>query len=310
MAGVLCFGNLQLDVLCRTVTALPAPGELCRIDGIDFALSGNAGNVAMTLARLGIAVDLAGYAGADMMGEQLRAMLTAQGVGTGRLLRHPTAGTGTSVLALAPHGERSIIFVNGANELFELDDVPDDWLGGPRIVSVGSLFVLPQFTGAAVARLLARARARGAVSVLNVCWDAEDRGLPFVAPALAEADYFVLSFDEGRQLSGREAPEDILAFLEARTRGGVVLTLGEDGCLLRGDDGLAHIPAVPVEPLDCTGAGDSFLGGFIAGLVEGRPPVACARLGCRVASFAVAGPGAYPRVPSLAEIDRCIRREG
>lgn len=160
MVDALCFGNLQLDLLCRTVTTLPAPGELRRIEAIDAALSGNAGNVALALRRLGLAVDLAGYSGADAISEQFRATLAEAGVGTDKLLRHPTAGTGTSVIALAPNGARGILFVNGANELFELDAVPDDWLDGARVISVGSVFVLPQFTGAAVGRLLARARAR------------------------------------------------------------------------------------------------------------------------------------------------------
>ncbi len=85
-ATVLCFGNLQLDVLCRTVTALPPPGELQMIDTIDFALSGNGGNVAAALGRLGLEVELAGYSGADIIGEQFRITLAAMGVGTDKLL--------------------------------------------------------------------------------------------------------------------------------------------------------------------------------------------------------------------------------
>jgi len=300
---VLCFGNIQLDILCRTVTALPPPGGLRRIDGIDAALSGNGGNVAAALGRLGVRVDVAGYVGADLTGDQLRAALVAQGVGTAALSRHPTEGTGTSVIALAHDGERSVLYVNGANALFDLDAVPDEWLRGRRIVSVGTVFVLPRFTGAAVARLFARARAQGATTVLNVCWDDEGRGLPFLAPALAEADIFMLSVEEGRQLTGRSDPADILRALEECTRGAVVVTLGADGCLVRGTRGLERVLAVPVAATDCTGAGDSFVAGFIAGLIRGRTHAACARLGCRVAAHAVTGPTAYLRVPPLTVLD-------
>ena len=302
-SGVLCFGNLQLDILCHTVTALPPSGALRRIDGIDAALSGNGGNVAAALGRLGVGADIAGYVGADMTGDQLRAALAAQGVGTVTLSRHPTEGTGTSVIALAPDGERSVLYVNGANALFDLDAVPDEWLRGRRVVSVGSVFVLPRFTGAAIARLFARAHAYGAATVLNICWDDEGRGLPFLAPALAEADIFILSAEEGRQLTGRDDPADILRALEECARGAVVVTLGADGCLVRGAHGLERIPAVPVAATDCTGAGDSFVAGFIAGLIMGRAHVACARLGCRVAAYAVTGPTAYLRVPPLTEFD-------
>ena len=304
MADVICFGNLQFDVLCRTVTTLPSPGELRMIDSIDFALSGNAGNVAAALGRLGINVELAGYSGADVVGEQFRATLAAMGVGTDKLLRHPTASTGTSVITLSPEGERSVIFVNGANALFDLDTVPDDWLEGARVVSVGSIFVLPQFTGEAVGRLFARARAHGAITVLNVCWDAQEQGIPFLRPALAEADYFILSYDEGRHLTRHTPPESIVDSLKIHTRGTVVLTLGADGCCVETEAGLRKIPALPVEATDCTGAGDSFVAGFSAGLVTGRSVYDCARLGCHIAAFAVTGPGAYPRIPALAEVEQ------
>ena len=307
VATVLCFGNLQLDVLCRTVTALSPPGELHMIDSIDFALSGNGGNVAAALGRLGIAVELAGYSGADIIGEQFRVTLAAMGVGTDKLLRHPTANTGTSVIALSSSGERSVIFVNGANALFDLDTVPDAWLEGRRVISVGSVFVLPQFTGEAVGRLFARAKAHGATTVLNICWDAEGRGSPFLKPALAETDYFILNYDEGRHLTGHTLPESILDTLEAYTHGTVVLTLGADGCCLRGVNGLHRIPALSVEAIDCTGAGDSFVAGFTASLVQGRSVYDCAYLGCQVAAFAVTGPGSYPRIPRLAEVDQLSR---
>jgi sugar/nucleoside kinase (ribokinase family) len=304
---ILCFGNLQLDVLCRTVTELPPPGQLRAIEGIDLVLSGNGGNVAMVLGRLGLAVELAGYSGADVVGEQLRAMLAANGVGTAKLLRHPSAGTGTSVITLTPQGERSVIFVNGANACFDLTSVPDAWLDDLQLLYVGSIFVLPQFSGTAVAALFARARARGITTVLNICWDADGRGLPFLAPALRKTDYFILNYDEGRLLTGEEQPERIIERLEAVTAGSVVLTLGERGCCLRQGGRWQYVPARPVQATDCTGAGDSFTAGFIAGLVAGWPAVACAHAGCYVAALAVTGPGTYTRIPPFSEVASALQ---
>ncbi len=312
MADVLCFGNLQFDVLCRTVKDLPAPGELRMIEAVDFALSGNGGNVAAVLGRLGVSVELAGYSGADVIGEQFRTTLSALGVGVDKLLRHSTAGTGTSVITLSPGGERSVLFVNGANACFDLDTIPDEWLRTSRIVSVSSLFVLPNFTGEAVGRLFSRARRHGCTTVLNICWDAKGQGLPFLSYALAEADYFLLSYDEGRQLTGCSSPASILDYLADYTRGITLLTLGADGCCWReaaevgSESSLQRIPAQPVDAIDCTGAGDSFMAGFIAGLAHEYVLRDCVALGCRVAAYAVTGPGAYPRVPTLAEIDWLI----
>ncbi len=308
-AEVLCFGNMQCDVLCRVVNAMPPPGETRRIEAIELALGGNGATVAAVLGRLGVPVDLAGYGGADLIGERFRAMLAEAGVGVELYPLHPTAPSGLSVVTVAENGERSIVYVNGANGEMDLDDVPDSWLVGRKVVFVGSLSALPRFSGAAVGRLFARARAHGAMTVLNAGWvQGEQGGLAYLAPALAAADYFVLSVDEGRNLTGHTLPDQMLQAIERETRGAVVLTLGADGCRVRGAGGLVTVPAYPVEALDCTGAGDSFLAGFIAGLVQSWPLVDCARLGCRVASYAVTGPGTHVRVPRLAEIN--IDRQG
>jgi hypothetical protein len=225
-------------------------------------------------------------------------------VGTSTLLGHPSAGTGTSVIALDPHGERSVLFVNGVNALFDLDQVPDHWLANRRLVSLASIFILPQFTGAAVGRLFARAHTHGAHTLLNAAWDMDGRGLDFLRPALAETDTFVFSIDEGRQLTGKIGPEAVFETMENLTRGEVVMTLGGDGCCFRAGRSLRRVPAVDVVAVDCTGAGDCFIAGYIVGLLHHLPPPARAELGCLVASHAVTGPGSYQRIPRLTELER------
>ncbi len=309
MAQILCFGNIQCDILCRPVEFLPAPGEIRVIDNIEMVLSGNGGNVSAVLARLGVAVELAGYSGADPIGEQFRIMLQEPGVGIGKLLRHPSAGTGMSIITLTSGGERSIMLVNGANELFELDSVPDEWLAETQLVAALSVFLLPQFTGVSVAKIFARAKAQGARTLLNICWDTKNQGLESLKPALALTDYFVLNIDEARQLTGKHSPQEQLVCLEECTTGAIVLTLGADGCCWKeaGRDP-EYIPALSVDAVDTTGAGDSFIAGFSAGLIKKHSLGECVRLGCITASFAVTGTGTYSRIPGFKEIDQ-LRQE-
>ena len=118
MADVTLLRKFTTGCLCRTVTEPPPPGGLRMIDTVDFSLSGNGGSLAMALARLGISVELAGQSGADVIGDQFRLAFTTEGVGINKLIRHPTAGTGTSHHG-SLHGERSIFFVNGANEVLQ-----------------------------------------------------------------------------------------------------------------------------------------------------------------------------------------------
>jgi len=301
MADVLCFGNLQCDVNCRPLADLPAPATLRRIEDISLSLSGNAGNPAMALAKIGVSVEIAGYSGNDIIGESFRQTLAEAGVGLAKLRRHPTLGTGIAVGAVFPDGERSAVYTIGANDELDLFTIPDDWLDGVKVVYVASVFVLPRFTGEAIASLFTRAKQRGIVTVLNVCCDPERTRMAFIAPALPYTDYFILNREEGRLISGQADPAVMLTTIEAVMSGGkAILTLGEQGCMLRDGPTIRQIPAVPVEAIDTTGGGDTFSAGFIAGLVHGLPLVTCGEMGCRLASYAVTGVGSYQRLPPLS----------
>src|SRR5438034_5543991 len=151
MPDVLCIGNIQFDVLARPLVALPRPGTLARVEEIRFSLGGNGMNTAAGLAQLGIPTALFGMVSRDFMGDHALAQLALAGVDNAAVERHPTAGSGVSLIAVAPDGERSITFTNGANECFRLEDVPAALLGDARILFVGSVFVLPQLTGEALA---------------------------------------------------------------------------------------------------------------------------------------------------------------
>jgi sugar/nucleoside kinase (ribokinase family) len=118
---------------------------------------------------------------------------------------------------------------------------------------------------------------------------------------LAQSDYFVLNYDEGRQLTGYGALNDIFNRLMEFTSGTIILTLGAEGCCFRAKSGIECIPAVPAHATDTTGAGDSFVAGLIAGLIRGLPLSDCVQLGCQVAAYAVTGTGAYMRIPRYKE---------
>lgn len=301
MTDVLCFGNLQCDINCRPLNALPGPGELRMIEDITLCLSGNAGNTVMALAKIGVSVDLAGYSGNDLIGDSFRNTLTEAGIGLDKLLRHPSIGTGIAVGAVQDNGEKSVVFTNGANDSTNLFEIPDAWLDDVRILYVASVFVLPAFTGEAIADLFVRAKRRGIITVLNTCHDPINTRLEYIAPALKQTDYFILNEDEGRSISGNDEPRDMLNDIETHTLGRVILTLREDGCLVRDNDGhIIRVPAWPVKVVDTTGAGDTFIAGFIAGLTHDLPVVRCAEMGNRLAAYAITGAGAYQRLPDVS----------
>jgi len=140
------------------------------------------------------------------------------------------------------------------------------------------------------------------MTVLDVCWDGEGRGLPFLAPCLPFTDLFAPSLEEGRQLTGHSEPAPIAAALLATGVAAVGIKLDARGAYMAGPHEGVFVPTIPLAAVDSTGAGDTWLAGLVAGLLQGWPLPEAGRLANRVAAFAVTGPGCWERVPPLSAL--------
>ena len=88
----------------------------------------------------------------------------------------------------------------------------------------------------------------------------------------------------------------------------VAVKLGAAGALAVTADGRrASCPALPVEPVDATGAGDSFDAGFVAAWLAGRPLEACLALGVACGSLSTRGVGGTASQPTLDEAEAAVR---
>jgi glucosamine--fructose-6-phosphate aminotransferase (isomerizing) len=112
-------------------------------------------------------------------------------------------------------------------------------------------------------------------------------------------DVFVPSREELAEIVGYDDPSHAAAELISAGVRCVVVKLGRGGALVaRPGSPAAWVPAAPAEVVDPTGAGDSFCGGFAAGLALGEDPAAAAWRGCVTAAAAIGASG------SLRLLDR------
>ena len=108
---------------------------------------------------------------------------------------------------------------------------------------------------------------------------------------------------EGGAISGETEPKAILKALRARfPQTEVILTLGSDGSLWANDRETAFCPACYVRAVDTTGAGDTFTGYFLRGVLGEDTGLAPLTLATRASAIAVTRPGAAPSVPQLQEV--------
>ncbi|MDM4722852.1 ribokinase [Micromonospora sp. WMMA1363] len=291
---VVVVGSANMD-LVATAPALPRPGET--LLGTDFVMvpGGKGANQAVAAVRAGAFCAFLGAIGSDSFGVTLRARIIAAGVDTSHL-RVAYGTSGVALVMVNAKGENAIVVSPGANATMT-------GLTAPELVAVREADVLvaqleipvETVTAAAVA-----ARAAGTRVVLNAV-----PARPVPPELLAATDLLVVNESEAAALTGR-GREEPQALLDLAPR--VVLTLGASGAWYGDRDGTAmHIPAVPVEVVDSTAAGDAFTAALAVGWAEGRGLVDAVRWAAAAGAACVRRLGASVALPVRAEIDELYR---
>lgn len=299
----IALGVHVLDVLVRPVEAIPEGQGGQLVEQIRMTAAGSAGGTALVLARLGAEVRSAGAVGTDAVGDMLLSLLEREGIDVSLLRRVDDAQTSASVLPIRPNGDRPAFHVVGANASAGPDDVPDEALAGAGFLHLGG----PEFMGGEVAaHVLERARTHGVVTSADILAPGDPGILEWIGTALPHLDW-LLPNDE--QVLGFTGETDLVAgcrALLARGVGGVAATRGADGAVVVTADGVAEVPALPVDVVDTTGCGDAFSAGFLRGLSLDLAPAEAARLGCATASQVAGGLGSDAGSYDLAVVQQLL----
>jgi len=291
------FGSINVDLVCR-VRKSPLPGET--VLGSDYVLipGGKGANQALAAARAGAPVRMVGAIGDDDIGKVALAELGPGGVDLESVARrHGT--TGVAIITVDDKGENTIVVSPGANASVRAEQIAAGGL--TRADTLLLQLEVPQDQVFAAAR---RARAGGARVVLSVAPFA-----PFAPAQLADIDIVIVNEHEAADFArhfglGDGAPEATAAALAATLGRTVIATLGPNGAIAAGGEGVIRVPALAVTPVDTTGAGDTFAGVLAACLDEGKGLRDAMALAAIAGSLACTRLGAQPSFPTRAEIAR------
>lgn len=281
---ILAFGDVIDDVIA--VPEGPIRDDTDTPSTVVMAPGGSAANSAAWLASLGASVDFFGMVGA---GDAARHAAHLPGV-TAHLTEHPTLPTG-AIVVIVDGQRRSMLTSRGANQAFDPDSVTTELLTRARVAHFTGHTLLGEAGAPGIRRFIDRANAAGcAVSVSpGSAGFIADYGVEAFSAAIAGASIVFASIDEGRLLTGEDAPAAVAGAL-ATSFETVVLTLGAAGVLVDGD----LVEAVRVPVVDPTGAGDAFCAGFLDEWVRTGDALAAARAGTHVAARAVGQMGGRP----------------
>ena len=288
---ILVFGSINIDLVVP-VPGLPRPGET--VLGGDYRLlpGGKGANQALAACRAGGSVMMAGAVGKDAFAGAALELLRQDGADLA-LVREVARPTGLAAIMVGGSGENLIAVASGANAAVSAEFVPDDMLG-PQTIVLCQMEVPTAETTA----LMRRAARRGARSLLNLA-----PAMPIDPDLFGELHLLVANEAEAASLG------DDPAAIARRLRQGFVVTRGAAGstAFLR-DGGRLEIPALAIDAVDTTGAGDTFIGVLAAGLDQGLALQAALRRASAAAGLACLAQGAQTAMPDATAIDAAVER--
>jgi len=291
---ILNFGSLNIDHVYQ-VDHISRPGETISSHAYQLFAGGKGANQSAALARAGATVFHAGRVGPE--GQWLLDKLTDLGADM-RFTRVASEPTGHAIIQVDADGQNSIVLFPGANHQVTRPDI-ETTLGN---FNEGDILLL-QNEIKEIPYLMKKARKRG----LKICFNPAPFSPEVLDYPLETASIILLNEMEGMGLAGVESTDRLLDQLATRWPDAeLVLTLGAAGVRYRSAEATLEVPAVQVDPVDTTGAGDTFIGFFLAGLAAGSCPQASLNRAARAAALCVTRPGAMDSIPTAAEVEETV----
>ena len=287
---ILNLGSMNLDYVYN-MDHIVKPGETESSTEMNIFLGGKGMNQSVALAKAGAEVYQGGMIGND--GQPFLDACREYGVHS-EYIRVVDAKSGHAIIQIDKDGQNSILLYGGANQMLTkgyVDDVLNYFDSGDILLLQNEVNLLPY--------IVDQAYGKGMQIALNPS--------PFNEKLnevdMSKVSIFLLNEIEGEQITGSNAPDDILTkLLEMYPKARIVLTLGKDGAVYADAQQKHFQRAFTVKAVDTTAAGDTFTGYFLAGLIEGMEIPQILEISAKASSITVSREGAVPSIPYRREI--------
>ena len=292
-------GSANIDLTTFT-DQFPKPGETIFGQKFDLGFGGTGANQAVAAKLCGAEVFMVARVGSDLFGPATIRNFEKLGIDATQVRQVEGVSSGVAPIFVDPAGQNRILVVKGANDHLKPADVD---AAAPVLKGADCIVLQFEIPLETVYYTIQFARKNGIRCILNPA-----PGQPIDVKAVADLDYFVPNESEAEAISGMpvrdlEEAKKCAAQLLAMGIRRVIITLGANGSLLAGHDGMEHLPAFPVKSIDSTGAGDAFIGSFAVFLGEGLSEREAVRRANLYAGLSTTGVGTQKSFYDRARFD-------
>ncbi len=285
---VFVLGSINQDISIEAKN-FPQEGETVNGEGFKMSLGGKGANQSIALLKAGADVSLLGKVGKDEFGKSIVKTLSDYGLPIDSISISDSYNTGIAIIVLHNNNNR-IILSHGANYDLKEKDV----ISFLKQANAGDYF-LSQYENEPETTAFAfkKAKEKGLITVWNPSPIAD-----YPNDLLSYIDILVLNETEGKEILEKEGKGDLQELGVSR----IVLTLGDKGSISYSKKEVIRVPAKKIEPIDTTGAGDTFLGFFLASLSNGKEAKESLEIATKASALACLKRGASEAIPLLEDI--------
>jgi len=300
---IIVVGSSNMDLVVKS-PRIPAVGETILGGNFIMTPGGKGANQAVAAAKLGAQVFFIAKLGDDMFGTQSLANFKKEGVSTKYVVQTKETPSGVALIMVDEKGNNSIVVAPGANQKLSPEDVRK---AQSDIASSGA--VVAQLEVPAETVELAAELSNG----FKVPFILDPAPAQKLSPELLEmVDVLTPNETEAQILTDIAVTDEDSAHTAAKKLLGsgvkaVILTMGAKGFLLATKNQTESIPAIKVDAVDATAAGDAFTGALAFGLAQGQELFEAALFANCVAALSVTKMGAQSSLPARQEVESFMR---
>lgn len=272
---ITCIGELLIDFFCTDI-------NINLMNGASFMkqAGGAPANVAAAVSKLGGASAFVGKVGNDPFGDFLIDALNQANVDTSMISKDKILKTTLAFVSLQANGERDFVFYRGADENLSGDDFDVERVMASSIIHFGSATALLSGVSRATYLALIEQAYQGNVCVSfdpnyrsNLWEGKEAEFVQLVQQALPFSHFVKVSDEELQLITGRHDIYEGIKRLHELGGQTIAVTLGKNGTLLSTGSHQCIVPSMPIQSIDSTGAGDSFVGATLYQLSLSNNPI-------------------------------------
>jgi ribokinase len=300
---VVVLGSANTDLTIQA-ERLPRPHETVGNGEFRMSYGGKGANQALAALKAGADVSLLAKIGTDAFGNLLFNHLLRSGLPDEGLLRDPQTSAGVALITIDDKGNNQIVVAPGSNMRFSVEEfrARRRLLSGAAVLLTQLEIPLPT-----VEYALRLAKSRGVMTILD---PAPFRSLS--SSIYHSTEVLTPNKTEAGDLAGMEVntinqAKEAATIIHSRGCGAVLVTLGEQGALLKQGNRIEHFPAFPVRSKDSVAAGDAFNGALAAAMVRGKPIQEAIRFANAAGALCTTKRGAQESLPSKPEIEALLR---